>query len=99
MNRLEHLLTILGEECAEVQQAGSKALRFGLLEGRDISAVEYGNNVERLKGEVNDVRAMLEMLAGEGLDLLYDFDAVQEKKAKVEKYLLYSKECGTLTTI
>lgn len=98
MNRLEHLLTILSEECAEVQQAGSKALRFGLYEGKDLAAVEYGNNVERLKGELNDVRAMIEMLAAEGLDLLYDIDAITKKKAKVEEYLLYSKECGTLNS-
>ena len=30
MNREEHLLTILSEECAEVIKDVSKALRFGL---------------------------------------------------------------------
>ena len=30
MNKQEYLLTCLSEECAEIQQAVSKALRFGL---------------------------------------------------------------------
>lgn len=96
MNRLEHLLTILTEECAEVQQAATKTLRFGLEEGRDLSAMEYGNNVQRLRHEINDMLAMVEMLEVEGLDLSPDYILRSKKKEKVEKYLLYSKQCGTL---
>ena len=33
MNKLEHLLVVVNEECAEIQQATSKALRFGLYNG------------------------------------------------------------------
>lgn len=97
MNRLEHLLTILTEECGEVIQAGTKTLRFGLEEGRDVSALEYGNNVQRLRYELNDLIAMVEMLEAEGLDLSPDYQSRLKKKTKVEKYLLYSKECGTLS--
>lgn len=96
MNRLEHLLTILTEECAEVQQAATKTLRFGLEEGRDLSAMEYGNNVQRLRHEINDMLAMVEMLETEGLDLSPNHGLRKYKKDKVETYLLYSKECGTL---
>jgi len=96
MNRIEHLLTILTEECAEVQQATTKALRFGLEEGRDIAATAYGNNVERMRHELNDLLAMVEMLEKEGINLSPDHLSREMKKAKVEKYLLYSKECGTL---
>ena len=96
MNRLEHLLTILTEECAEVQQAGTKALRFGLEEGRDLSAMADGNNVQRLRHEINDMLAMVEMLEDEGLELSPDHSLRKQKKEKVEKYLLYSKQCGTL---
>jgi len=65
MNKLEHLLTILMEECAEVQQAASKIKRFGADEGRDIAAKEYGNNTERLRYEINDLIAMIEMIEDE----------------------------------
>lgn len=46
MKRHEHLLSILAEECCEVGQRVSKALRFGLDEvqpGQDLS------NAERIK--------------------------------------------------
>lgn len=98
MNRIEHLLTIAAEECAEIQQAVTKTLRFGLEEGRDLSAVEYGSNVERLRYELNDLIAVVEMLEREGLDLSPDHQSRKQKKEKVEKYLLYSEECGTLTS-
>lgn len=94
MNRLEHLMTILTEECAEVQQAVTKAMRFGLNEGRDITTT----NAQRLRAEVNDVIAMVEMLEAEGIDLSPDYNHRTAKKAKVEKYLLYSAECGTLSS-
>ena len=97
MNRLEHLLTILTEECAEVQQAATKTLRFGLEEGRDLSALKYGNNVQRLWHEINDLLAVIEMLETEGLDLSTDYELINNKKDKVEKYLLRSANCGTLT--
>lgn len=97
MTRLEHLMTILSEECAELIQATSKALRFGLEEGRDIAAQEYGNNVQRMRAELNDLIAMVEMLEDEGLNLSPDYTMRANKKVKVEHYLSYSKECGTLT--
>lgn len=93
MNRLEHLMTILSEECGEVVQATTKAMRFGLEEGRDIQTT----NAARMRSEINDLIAMVEMLEMEGIDLSPDYDARAEKKAKVEKYLLYSVECGTLS--
>jgi hypothetical protein len=92
MNRLEHLLVIMSEECAEVQQDIAKALRFGLDEGRDIS----GTNEQRIRKEFNQLIAMVEMLEKEGVDLSPDHAARLNKKQKVEKYLEYSKECGTL---
>jgi NTP pyrophosphatase (non-canonical NTP hydrolase) len=93
VNRLEHLMTILSEECGEVVQATTKAMRFGLDEGRDIQVT----NAERMRAEVNDLIAMIEMLEMEGIDLSPDYQARADKKAKVEKYLLYSAECGTLS--
>jgi len=94
MNRLEHLLTILGEECSELHQETCKALRFGLDEQRDLPT----SNIERMQREFNDLLAMIEMVNDAYGDnvLFTDYPLKDAKKLKVEKYLLYSKELGTL---
>ena len=92
MNRLEHLLVILSEECSEVQQDVAKTLRFGVNE----EYLDKGTNQQRVRHEYSQLVAMAEMLQAEGFDLTVDRDVVAKKKAAVEKYLLYSKECGTL---
>ena len=95
MNRKEHLLTILGEECSELHQEISKALRFGMYEQRDLPT----SNVERIQKEFNDVIALVEMINDFYQENIFctDFDLIKAKTEKVEKYLLYSKELGTLT--
>jgi len=95
MNRQEHLLTIVGEEAIEVAHRASKALRFGLLEiepGQDLT------NAQRLMGEFCDLIAALEMLNDETRMqlVLVDRPAFEAKKIKVEKFLAYSRELGTL---
>jgi NTP pyrophosphatase (non-canonical NTP hydrolase) len=100
MNRLEHILTITAEECNEVAQRITKALRFG------ISNIEEGqpyNNLERIMHEYNDLVAMLEMLENEldgGIGLSdyhnHNSNSKEEKKSKVEKYFEISKQEGTL---
>ena len=93
MNRLEHLMTIFSEECAEIIQANSKALRFGCDEVRDTGA----NNVTRVREEFNDMLALVRMLEAEGLDLSVDLQWQEYKISKVEHYLEHSRNCGTLT--
>lgn len=94
MNRREHLLTIVGEEAVEVAQRAAKALRFGLEEvqpGQDLT------NLQRLMGEVYDLLGALEMLHEDvGRRMGIDLDAIAAKKAKVENFLAYSRELGTL---
>lgn len=92
MNRLEHLLVIFSEECAEVAQETSKALRFGVDEQRDLPT----SNLDRIQKEFNQLLAMREMLKNEGVVIESDLIVQREKIEKVEKYLLYSEECGTL---
>lgn len=93
MNRIEHLLTVLMEECCELAQDTSKAKRFGVHEQRDLST----SNHDRMQKEYNDLLAMIDMLnEEEGFDLHRDPKLIRFKRAKVEKYLLYSLECGTL---
>lgn len=102
MTRTEHLLTILAEECAEVAQRASKALRFGLAE------VEPGQeltNAQRIMGEMNDLIAVYMLIAGPVVSPTSPLFVGSEgewwkahaaKQAKVERFLAYSAECGTL---
>jgi NTP pyrophosphatase (non-canonical NTP hydrolase) len=95
MDRIQHLLVCLMEECAEVQQAAAKALRFGLEDGYpDTDRTNY----EDIEKELNDVIAVAEMLVFE-CAFREDFKSQSgrnEKKKKVEKWLEYSREKGTL---
>lgn len=94
MNRIEHLLTNLGEECAEVAQRASKAARFGVMEvqpGQDM------NNARRIMNEIEDMIGVVEMLQAEGVLPQPDRGRINAKKDKVEKYLTYARACGTLS--
>lgn len=95
MTRLEHLLTILGEECNEVGQRTSKALRFGLDE------VEPGQeltNRQRIAEEISDLIAIIGLLRVEAkLEIDQSPPRLQAKLDKIETFLEYSRTCGTLT--
>lgn len=91
MTEREHLLTILAEECAEVAQRASKALRFG---DDEIQPGQQLTNLERIIDEVIDVVAVLSMLGIETYE--FSITGVLRKKAKVRKYLDYAEQCGTL---
>lgn len=93
MNRQEHLLCCLAEECSEVAQRVSKALRFGLDE---VQPGQEFSNSQRIWQELNDLAGVAEMLikaTGNGGLSRY---AVDTKKTKVDKFLEYSAQCGTL---
>lgn len=92
MNRMEHLLVIMMEECAELQKELSKALRFGIDEQRDLPTSNY----ERICAEFSDFEGVRELLKREGRPITADLNQVSQKIHKVEKYLKYSEECGTL---
>lgn len=94
MDRLEHLLVILGEESAEIAQDCAKALRFGLHDSWDSGA----SNIQRIDQEFNDLIAVATMINEEmgGNFLIIDQQKMSKKRAKVEKYLKYSQELGTL---
>lgn len=95
MTRIEHLLCLLAEECAEVAHRTSKAIRFGLTE---VQEGQLLNNADRILDEVVDLLAVLELLFEDGLLSPGDAtDKLDAKKAKVLRYLAYSEKCGTLT--
>lgn len=96
MNRTEHLLSILAEECAEVAQRASKALRFGLTE---VQPGQPFSNATRIEIEFYDLVAVYQMLLDNksfAVTGLNGDECIRSKKEKVEKFLKYSEECGTL---
>ncbi len=93
MNTTEYLLSCLIEECAEVIQWATKAQRFGLWE---IQPEQELTNEERLAAEPADLTATLELLWDNGLQLFTEEGAINAKKAKVEKFMDYSREQGCL---
>ena len=110
MNRTEHLLVIVGEEATEVSleapalrmaQRAAKALRFGLAERQPaIAGVQDGHpdtNADRIMHEFADLLGVVEVLQAEGLLPAVDRERVEKKKAKIEQYLQYSAEMGTVT--
>lgn len=79
------LLTILVEECAEVQQRATKALRFGLAE---VQPGQPHDNAARLAHEVGDLLEMVDRLCDIGV---IRRDAVQNgrrrKRSQLKKFL------------
>lgn len=93
MTRDEHLYSIAAEEAVEVAQRCTKALRFG---GDEVQPGQAFDNRYRILQEFADLVGALEML-GFNLGVTQLRWQVNEKKAKIERFLRYSKECGTLT--
>lgn len=91
----EHLLVILGEECNEVAHRVSKALRFGL---REVQEGQPLTNAERIIEEYSQLQAVMQMLFDQALiPATINTEAYHEKFKAVNKFLEYSKTCGTLT--
>ena len=94
MNKTEHLLVCAIEECAELQQAVCKALRFGLDDG---SPDRQTTNAEDIMKEYTDLIAVMTMLLGEGIIQDYNIDrAIEAKCKKVLGYMEYARKRGTL---
>lgn len=97
MNKKEYLLTCLAEECAEVAQACSKALRFGL---DDKGPNHTLTNAEHISSELNDVIALVKMLEDAGYmprPHRHSLIAIEEKKIRVQQFMEYAEQRGTLT--
>lgn len=92
MTRQEHLLTIAMEECCEVAHRLSKLLRFG---GDEVQPGQLLTNRERVSEEFADLLAVLAM-SGIDVDSPWVHSAADAKRRKVEHFLKYSAERGTL---
>lgn len=86
MTETEILLCCLAEECAEVAQRVSKALRFGLGERQPGQPLD---NAERIVDELNDLITVADMLVERGI-LKSPLEEKAEKYDKVMRYLDYS---------
>lgn len=95
MNRKEYLLECLSEECNEVGQRVSKALRFGLNEVQDGQPFD---NAERIVHELKDLLAVATILQAEGhIDSFrVSPDEVGAKAERIEKFMAISRREGTL---
>jgi NTP pyrophosphatase (non-canonical NTP hydrolase) len=91
MNRLQELLVILAEECAEVQQVASKSIRFG------IDAVYQDvSNRTRLEQELGDFMAMFKLVLEEAhLSGDHIMECAEAKLIKVEKFMTNGKPQGS----
>ncbi|HML33827.1 hypothetical protein [Sporomusa sphaeroides] len=92
MTETEHLLVCLAEECAEIQQAVTKALRFGLQDNYKDSTP-----AQDIARELCDLIAVVELLEEAGvIKKTGTIDAIERKKARVWHYMEYARARGTL---
>lgn len=98
MTKSENLLITLAEECAEVQQAISKTLRFGK-NCYNPATPQITNELEVLT-EYHQLIAVMEMLVDSGvLSQLSDKDIAKikaDKKCKVEHHQAISYDRGCI---
>lgn len=95
MNEQEHLLVCLAEECAEIQQAVSKALRFGLDDGYPGADT---TNAEDIAREIIELSAVVDLCKAQDV-----FPQAKEahtiysaKQKRIYEYMQYARETGAL---
>lgn len=88
MDKVDEVMLITQEECAEVTQAISKVFRFG------IESEHNGvTNKERLTEEVGDLLCMIELMMTHGV-----VDSMQVLEAKKNKFEKLKKWSNVTTT-
>lgn len=99
MTSIENLLTTISEECAEIQQAVSKALRFGL--GNHIPGKPRETNETDILVEYYQLQAVVEMLQRNGTLRTPEPAVIQrikdEKRRKVQDYQALSKDLDLIS--
>lgn len=98
MNRREHLLTCLSEECAEIGHRVSKALRFGL---DDVRSGQGLTNRERIAEACRDLVAVVNILVEEGVlcpsHMAVSQAQIDAKRARIERSMEISRREGVLS--
>jgi NTP pyrophosphatase (non-canonical NTP hydrolase) len=85
-DKLNEILLITQEECAEVTQAISKIFRFGY---QDAWPLGTPNNQSKLEEEVGDLLCMVDLMIETGI--LSDSNVNAARHAKREKLKTWSK--------
>ena len=94
MTQTEHRLVKLAEECNEVGQRCTKAIRFGIDE---IQADHHADNKQRIRLEMAGlVAAYNELMKHDNVFWPTEIE-IEQAREKQEKYRLYSEQLGTLT--
>ena len=84
MTKLEELLVILQEECAEVIQSASKCRRFGI---DNMYTKGSGTQRENLTKEIGDLQCMIDLCIDYGVVEKADVDlAVLNKQEKLKEF-------------
>lgn len=97
INLTENLLTTVSEECAEIAEAVSKALRFGLKNHHPLKPDE--TNAKKILVEFYQLTALIDLLQGDQLPFLDTKEIIRiqfDKTEEVEYWIKKSKEFGTL---
>ncbi len=95
MKITDHLLVCLSEECSELAQRATKAIRFGIDE---VQKDQAWSNSDRIILEFNDILAVAELLEEEGAlsAPLRVQGLIDQKKEKLRRWMEYSHAQGTL---
>jgi len=96
MNLEEYLLNRMGEEAAEITQASTKMLSFGITHRVPSNRMAAS---DCLVGEINDVLGVADFLNEIGVEL-FGIGKPQARKAKIQKIIAYmqvSIDAGCLT--
>ncbi|MEH6358963.1 MAG: hypothetical protein V7745_08235 [Pseudomonadales bacterium] len=81
------LLVILMEECAEVTQRASKAIRFGL---EEVQPGQEYTNAQRLAHEIGDINEVVNRLCSVDVGAIKRFfinNGVKHKSKQLDKYM------------
>ena len=85
LEKIDEIMNILSEECAEVIQAISKCNRFGI---DNLKPGKPKTNREHLEEELGDLLAMVELL--QSIEVVSDAGLEIAKQAKFEKLKKWS---------
>lgn len=96
MTTTDHLLICLTEECGEVIQACSKALRFGLDDDHQSANPDIVSPRKYIVKELGDLTAVIELLYEDNALPLVDAKHIKAKKAKLADFMEYSRKSGRL---